>query len=148
MSRWEEGGFALWVGGYIDVFFHHEANDKVKKFLHDRIREKVDDPAIADLLTPTGYPFGVKRIPLDSGYFETFNLPHVHLVDVKSNPIAEITPSGRPARGRHRVHRRRARLRHRLRRDDRAAEPHRHPRAATVGCCGRSGPRARAPTSA
>ena len=44
------------------------------------------------MLTPTAYPFGVKRVPLDSGYFETFNESHVHLVDVKSNPIAEITP--------------------------------------------------------
>jgi hypothetical protein len=32
--------------------------------------------------------------PLDSGYFETFNLEQLHLVDVKSNPIAEITPAG------------------------------------------------------
>jgi cyclohexanone monooxygenase len=94
MSRWEKGGFALWLGGYIDIFFHQEANEKVKKFMHDRIKEKVHDPATAELLTPTGYPFGVKRIPLDSGYFETFNLPHVHLVDVKTNPIAEITPAG------------------------------------------------------
>jgi len=46
------------------------------------------------LLTPSSYPFGVKRVPLDSGYFETFNEPHVHLVDVRSNPIAEITATG------------------------------------------------------
>ena len=32
-----------------------------------RIREKVHDPETAGLLTPTGYPFGVKRVPLDSG---------------------------------------------------------------------------------
>jgi cyclohexanone monooxygenase len=46
------------------------------------------------MLIPKGYPFGVKRNPLDSGYFETFNEPHVHLVDVKANPVAEITPTG------------------------------------------------------
>src|SRR6185437_4755597 len=39
-------------------------------------------------------PFGVKRNPLDSGYYETFNLDHVHLVDVKANPIAAITQDG------------------------------------------------------
>lgn len=94
MSRWEQGGFSLWLGGYVDIFFTDEANAKVRRFMHDRIREKVDDPATADLLTPSGYPFGVKRIPLDSGYFETFNLPHVHLVDVRSNPIAAITAAG------------------------------------------------------
>jgi len=94
MPRWNAGGFGIWLGSYVDMFFTEEANAKVRRFLHDRIREKVDDPATAELLIPKGYPFGVKRNPLDSGYFETFNQPHVHLVDVKSNPIAEITTRG------------------------------------------------------
>ena len=94
MARWEEGGFGIWLGAYADIFFVDEANAKVREFLHDRIRETVDDPATAELLIPKGYPFGVKRNPLDSGYYETFNLDHVHLVDVKSNPIAEITERG------------------------------------------------------
>jgi len=94
MARWEQGGFGIWLGAYADVFFVDEANAKVREFLHDRIRDKVDDPKTAELLIPKGYPFGVKRAPLDSGYFETFNLEHVHLVDVSSNPIAEITERG------------------------------------------------------
>jgi cyclohexanone monooxygenase len=94
MARWEEGGFGIWLGAYADIFFVDEANAKVRAFLHDRIRETVDDPETAELLIPKGYPFGVKRNPLDSGYYETFNLDHVHLVDVKSNPIAEITERG------------------------------------------------------
>lgn len=94
MPRWEEGGFGIWLGSYVDIFFDDEANAKVRNFLHDRIREKVHDPETAELLIPKGYPFGVKRNPLDSGYFEAFNEEHVHLVDVKSNPIAEITPTG------------------------------------------------------
>ena len=94
MERWDRGGFGIWVGGYADILTSDEANAKVREFLHARIKEKVHDPETARMLTPTGYPFGVKRVPLDSGYFETFNLPHVHLVDVKSNPIAGITPRG------------------------------------------------------
>ncbi len=93
-ARWDEGGFGIWLGSYVDIFFQDEANAKVREFLHERIREAVQDPATAELLTPKGYAFGVKRVPLDSGYFETFNLPHVRLVDVKSNPVAEITPAG------------------------------------------------------
>jgi cyclohexanone monooxygenase len=92
--RWDAGGFGIWLGSYVDIFFDDAANAKVREFLHDRIREKVDDPETAELLVPKGYPFGVKRNPLDSGYYETFNQPHVHLVDVRSNPIAAITPSG------------------------------------------------------
>ena len=94
MPRWEEGGFGIWLGSYVDMFFDDDANAKVRNFLHDRIREKVKDPETAELLIPKGYPFGVKRNPLDSGYYETFNEPHVHLVDVKSNPIAAVTPTG------------------------------------------------------
>jgi len=94
MARWEQGGFGIWLGSYVDIFFNDDANATVREFLHDRIRETVDDPETAELLIPKGYPFGCKRNPLDSGYFETFNLPHVHLVDVKSNPIAAITERG------------------------------------------------------
>ncbi len=94
MARWEEGGFGIWLGAYADIFFVDDANAKVREFLHDRIRETVDDPETAELLIPKGYPFGVKRNPLDSGYYETFNLDHVRLVDVKSNRIAEITERG------------------------------------------------------
>ena len=93
-QRWDEGGFGIWLGSYADIFFVEEANAKVREFLDDRIREKVHDPETAELLTPKGYPFGCKRNPLDSGYFETFNRGNVHLVDVKANPIAEITPAG------------------------------------------------------
>jgi cation diffusion facilitator CzcD-associated flavoprotein CzcO len=91
---WNRGGFHIWLGGYADMFFSTESNDLIRRFLDRKIREKVDDPATADLLVPKGYPFGCKRNPLDSGYFETFNEPHVHLVDVKSNPIAAITEHG------------------------------------------------------
>ena len=94
MDRWDRGGFGIWLGSYGDIFFSDEANAKIRKFLNERIREKVHDPQTAAVLTPQGYPFGCKRNPLDSGYYETFNLPHVHLVDVKANPIAEITPHG------------------------------------------------------
>ena len=94
MARWEQGGFGIWLGSYVDIFFNDEANATVREFLHDRIRETVDDPETAELLIPKGYPFGCKRNPLDSGYFETFNLSHVHLVDVKSDPIAAITEQG------------------------------------------------------
>jgi len=93
-TRYNQGGFGIWLGGYLDQFFTQDANAKIRKFLEDRIRERVNDPATAELLVPKGYPFGVKRVPLESHYYETFNLPHVHLVDVKSNPIAAITPTG------------------------------------------------------
>ena len=43
-TRWDAGGFGIWLGSYVDMFYLEEANAKVRRFLHDKIREKVDDP--------------------------------------------------------------------------------------------------------
>jgi cation diffusion facilitator CzcD-associated flavoprotein CzcO len=59
----------------------------------------VKDPAKAEILEPKGYPIGAKRIALDTHYYETFNLPHVHVVDAKKNAIAKVTPGGIVAGG-------------------------------------------------
>lgn len=93
-DRWERGGFWFWLGAYADPFYTHEANKVMADYTRDRIREKVNDPETAEALIPKGYPFGVKRIPCDSGYYETFNLPHVHLVQITENPVAQITERG------------------------------------------------------
>ena len=52
------------------------------------------DPATAELLCPKDYPFATKRLCVDTNYFETFNRDNVSLVDVKTSPIEEITPTG------------------------------------------------------
>jgi hypothetical protein len=31
---------------------------------------------------------------LDSGYYDTFNRPNVHLVDLRKTPLVEFTPTG------------------------------------------------------
>jgi cation diffusion facilitator CzcD-associated flavoprotein CzcO len=40
------------------------------------------------------YAFGTKRIPLEQGYFEVFNEPHVKLVDLRATPIEKFTEKG------------------------------------------------------
>ena len=51
-------------------------------------------PAVAEILQPTTYPIGTKRICLDIDYFETFNRDNVTLVDISKAPIQEITEKG------------------------------------------------------
>lgn len=91
---WEEGGFALWLGNYMDIFFTKEANDTVTEWVQERIHERVDDPETAEKLTPRDHPFGTKRVPLESGYYEAFNRYNVSLVDLRESPIREITQTG------------------------------------------------------
>ena len=62
----------------------------------DKTRARIHDPWVQEKLAPTVkvHPFGCKRISLENGYFELFNRPNVHLVDVNETPIEEVTPSG------------------------------------------------------
>ena len=64
------------------------------EFLRRKIRERVHDPATAELLCPDDHPLGTKRMCVDTDYFETFNRPNVRLVSIRERPIDEITESG------------------------------------------------------
>ena len=64
-----------------------------------KIRARVRDPEIAELLSPTN-TIGCKRLCVDIGYYETFNRPNVTLIDVSERPIEAITPEGVKAHGR------------------------------------------------
>jgi cyclohexanone monooxygenase len=92
-QRWEKGGFAF-VTSYNDVLSKLEANRLAADFVRDKIRKVVKDPKVADLLAPTNHPIGTKRLCLDTNYYETYNLPHVTLVDIAETPIERITPHG------------------------------------------------------
>jgi cation diffusion facilitator CzcD-associated flavoprotein CzcO len=98
-KRWDAGGFAFWIGNYQDMFFNQEANDLCADYLKRKIRATVKDPMVAEKLIPKTYPYGTKRQPLDTNYFETFNKASVLLVDAGDAPIEEITPKGIRAGG-------------------------------------------------
>lgn len=91
-ARWARGGPGF-LGTYGDVMASEEANEFAAEFVRGKIREIVRDPAVAALLTPR-HIIGCKRICLDTGYYETYNRPNVHLVDVSSAPIEALTPAG------------------------------------------------------
>ena len=93
---WDRGGLPF-LGAYGDLLFEEEANETAAEFARRKIRAVVDDPEVADLLCPDNI-FGCKRLCVDTGYYETYNLPHVKLVDVAKNPIERITQKGRDPR--------------------------------------------------
>lgn len=93
-DRWERGGFRLFIDSYGDILTDQAANDTAAEYIRDRIRERVQDPATAELLCPTTYPYGTKRPPLETDYYEAFNRESVSVVDVRSNAIAAVVPEG------------------------------------------------------
>lgn len=92
-KRWARGGFAL-GGSFIDVMVNLDANALAAEFVHEKIKSIVKDPETAEILCPRGYPFGTKRLCVDTGYYETFNRDNVTLVDLTKGAISAITPSG------------------------------------------------------
>ena len=96
-EAWERGGLPF-LGAFGDLLFEKEANDTVAEFAREKIRSVVKDTATADLLCPDNI-FGCKRLCVDTGYFETYNLPHVKLVDVSKRPIERFTEKGVVANG-------------------------------------------------
>jgi cation diffusion facilitator CzcD-associated flavoprotein CzcO len=92
-EAWAHGGHTF-LGAFSDLMINQEANDQVADFVRGKIREIVKDKALAETLMPRGYPIFARRPCLDSGYYETYNLPNVHLVDCLTDPIVEITEHG------------------------------------------------------
>jgi cyclohexanone monooxygenase len=89
---WKRGGLPF-LGAYGDLLFDKAANDTIADFARRKIRSIVKDPTTAELLCPDNV-FGCKRLCVDSGYFETYNLPHVKLVDLSKTPIERFTAQG------------------------------------------------------
>lgn len=95
-AAWLRGGFHFWVGTFNDILTNEAANRTAYDFWRDKIRARIDDPLVAQVLAPTDppYPFGTKRPSLEQDYYETFNQSNVELVDARATPIERITPSG------------------------------------------------------
>ena len=89
-----EPGFGIWLSNFPEIFTDEKANAELSAYIADRIRQRVADPATAELLIPKDHGFGVQRLPLETGYFETYNRPNVELVNARATPIQRITPTG------------------------------------------------------
>ncbi|KAL1891706.1 hypothetical protein Sste5346_007455 [Sporothrix stenoceras] len=91
---YEQRGFTKVLAISSDIYTNHEANALYSAFHEKKIRARINDPKVADLLIPTNHGFGTRRTPLESGYYEVFNQDNVKLVDIRSNPIERITATG------------------------------------------------------
>ena len=82
------------MGNFRDVLVDEAANATMTEFAIRKIRERLQDPAIAEKLIPKNHGFGTRRVPLKSGYYEVYNQANVELVDINETPIRRITEGG------------------------------------------------------
>ncbi|WP_207080523.1 NAD(P)/FAD-dependent oxidoreductase [Novosphingobium sp. KA1] len=92
-SAWQNGGHTF-LGSFADLMQNEEANEQVAEFVRGKISEVVNDPETAETLKPRGYPIFARRACLDTNYYETYNEPHVNLVDCFKEPIVGLTEKG------------------------------------------------------
>ncbi len=93
-KKWQEGGSISFLYAYTDLLTNKAANDTASDFVRNKIRSIVKDKETAEALCPNDHPIGTKRLILDTNYYETYNQPHVKLVNIRNNAISEITEWG------------------------------------------------------
>ena len=93
-ALWQEGGFKFLYASFGDILRDKAANKTAADFVRAKIRTIVKDPDIASRLCPTDHPYGSKRPPIDTDYFDSFNRANVRLVDLREAPLVEITANG------------------------------------------------------
>ena len=92
-AAWGSGGTQI-LGTFSDIGINLASNTYMADFVRSKIGEMVHDPETARRLMPHDHPIGSKRICVDTEYYETYNRENVALVDVRTSPIEEITPTG------------------------------------------------------
>ncbi len=97
-NRWQSGGLCFYAS-FIDLLTNQAANDTLADFVREKTRARVNDPEVAEMLLPRGYPIMAKRLCADTNYYETYNRDNVTLISIKDSPIEKLTAAGLVVRG-------------------------------------------------
>src|SRR5690242_2917064 len=76
------------------MFFDEAVNEEISEFVREKMRARLKDPGLCELLVPTDYGFGTHRVPLETNFLEVFHRRNVEAVGVRNNPITCVTPEG------------------------------------------------------
>ena len=85
-NNWKKGGLSF-RESFDDIILDENSNEIISEFIRKKIYEIVEDAETAKSLSPVDHPFGTKRPPIDTNYFETFNRNNVELINLKNSPI-------------------------------------------------------------
>ena len=91
-----DGSLKLWLASFVEIFLDPAVSAEVSEFVAAKMRARLKDPALIDLLVPKpdDYGFGTHRVPLETNYLEVYLRDNVTAVSLRDNPIAEVVPEG------------------------------------------------------
>jgi|SRR5271170_156457 len=87
-------GYGIWLASYRDILLDPASNKPLADFVASKIRQRVTNQTVAEKLIPKDHPFGAKRVPMETQYYETYNRSNVRLVDIREAPIQHFTCNG------------------------------------------------------
>src|SRR3954469_1056909 len=64
---YEDGSLKLWLASFGEIFFDEEVSEAVSEFVRDKMRARVKDQRLIDILVPSYYGFRPPRAPLGRG---------------------------------------------------------------------------------
>ncbi|AZG47273.1 flavin-containing monooxygenase [Gordonia insulae] len=91
---YDNGSLKLWLASFAEIFSDEQVSEEVSEFVRAKMRARLKDPELCELLIPEDYGFGTHRVPLETGYLEIYHRDNVEPVAVKNNPIARIVENG------------------------------------------------------
>ncbi len=89
-GAWTESTFSLLME-FEDLLVDEESNALATDFARRRLARTITDPEKARKLIPQGYPLGSRRLCTEIGFYDAMNSDHVRLVDVREEPVVQIT---------------------------------------------------------
>ena len=93
-KMWNGPGFTKLTENYRDMMSDPATNAEWSRFIAQKVRGIVQDPATAERLIPKDHGYAGRRPPFGTGYFEAYNKPNVSLVSLRETPILRITETG------------------------------------------------------
>jgi acetone monooxygenase (methyl acetate-forming) len=91
---YNSGSLRLWLASFSDMVTNTEVSEAISNFVRNKMRERLKDPALCDILIPRDHGFGTVRVPLESGLLEIYRRENVEAVPVKDNKIKRFVSEG------------------------------------------------------
>jgi cation diffusion facilitator CzcD-associated flavoprotein CzcO len=93
---WNRGGFNFNQANYRDFLVDPNANKLMYEFWAKKTRPRVKNPEKAAFLVPeiSPFAFGTKRSSLEQDYYERIDQNNVDVVNLKANPVQQVTKRG------------------------------------------------------
>ncbi|MBR7513341.1 cyclohexanone monooxygenase, partial [Mycobacterium tuberculosis] len=79
-ADYENGSLKLWLASFAEIFSDEQVSEEVSEFVREKMRARLQDPELCELLLPSDYGFGTHRVPLESGYLEVYHRDNVQAV--------------------------------------------------------------------